>query len=272
MRSPFPGMDPYLEQHWGDVHSRLIVYAAGQLQRQLPGDLRARIEERLFVESDEVKRLGGKSDVRVVEYPHAGRVRRAHSESSAAVAEPLVISIDDDVTETYINIIEVTGERVVTSIEFLSPSNKLPGEGRDKFLSKRKTMQAAHVNIVEIDLTRSGDKNLLVGEYVIPESHRATYQACVWRGVRPSQVEIYAFPLQEVLPAIRIPLRAEDRDVHLNLQRLIDQCYEEGAFDTIDYSVPPEPRLAGRDATWVKDFIKKTKKQAGRKNGLRRHR
>jgi hypothetical protein len=23
MQSPFPGMDSYLEQHWGDVHARL---------------------------------------------------------------------------------------------------------------------------------------------------------------------------------------------------------------------------------------------------------
>lgn len=25
MKSPFPGMDPYLEQHWGDVHTSLMV-------------------------------------------------------------------------------------------------------------------------------------------------------------------------------------------------------------------------------------------------------
>src|SRR5262245_3320500 len=51
MTSPFPGMDPYLEQHWGDVHSSLIIYARDQLRRKLPGDLRARVEERVFVES-----------------------------------------------------------------------------------------------------------------------------------------------------------------------------------------------------------------------------
>jgi hypothetical protein len=34
MKSPFPGMDPWLEAHWGDVHARLIVEASNQLQRQ----------------------------------------------------------------------------------------------------------------------------------------------------------------------------------------------------------------------------------------------
>lgn len=27
MPSPFPGMDPYLEAHWGDVHTSLATYA-----------------------------------------------------------------------------------------------------------------------------------------------------------------------------------------------------------------------------------------------------
>jgi hypothetical protein len=44
MRSPFPGMDPYLEQFWGDVHHRLITYLSDAIQKQLPGDLRARVD------------------------------------------------------------------------------------------------------------------------------------------------------------------------------------------------------------------------------------
>lgn len=35
MKSPFPGMDPYLEAHWRDVHTRLIVYASDQLRSQM---------------------------------------------------------------------------------------------------------------------------------------------------------------------------------------------------------------------------------------------
>ena len=39
LKSPFPGMDPYLEAHWGDVHTRLIVYSGDQFRPQLPTDL-----------------------------------------------------------------------------------------------------------------------------------------------------------------------------------------------------------------------------------------
>lgn len=57
MTRPFPGMDPYLESHWRDIHHRLITYAADEIQTGLPQDLRARVEERVFVESDLRERL-----------------------------------------------------------------------------------------------------------------------------------------------------------------------------------------------------------------------
>lgn len=50
MASPFPGMDPYLEQFWRDVHASLIIYARDQLQTRLPAGLRVRVEERVVVE------------------------------------------------------------------------------------------------------------------------------------------------------------------------------------------------------------------------------
>jgi hypothetical protein len=42
MKSPFPGMDPYLERHWPDVHSALVMSARGVLNELLPPDLVAR--------------------------------------------------------------------------------------------------------------------------------------------------------------------------------------------------------------------------------------
>jgi len=39
--------------------------------------------------------------------------------------------------------------------------------------------------------------------------------------------------------------------VRLNLQSLIDQCYENGGYDDIDYTHPPIPPLQGEDAAWA---------------------
>jgi hypothetical protein len=44
MKSPFPGMDPYLELHWRDVHHSLCTYARDALQPQVRPALLARIE------------------------------------------------------------------------------------------------------------------------------------------------------------------------------------------------------------------------------------
>src|SRR5947208_2805181 len=73
MPSPFPGMDPYLEGHWRDVHARLIIYASDALQGVLPGSLRARVEESVLLETPEG--LGDHplfADVRLVEYTSNG--------------------------------------------------------------------------------------------------------------------------------------------------------------------------------------------------------
>ena len=61
MRSPFPGMDPYLEnsQLWSAVHSRLIVAIADDLVDQLSENYRVEIEKRTYFSSEEDSVLEG---------------------------------------------------------------------------------------------------------------------------------------------------------------------------------------------------------------------
>src|SRR5262249_45424787 len=70
MNSPFPGMDPYLEQFWPDLHARLMLYACDQLEEQLPGNLIARVEERVVLETEEDPH-GVYPDIKITE--RAGR-------------------------------------------------------------------------------------------------------------------------------------------------------------------------------------------------------
>ncbi|MBI5350560.1 MAG: DUF4058 family protein, partial [Chloroflexi bacterium] len=53
MPSPFPGMDPYLENPtmWPDLHHRLITYIADTLQPALRPNYNARIGERVYLVS-----------------------------------------------------------------------------------------------------------------------------------------------------------------------------------------------------------------------------
>ena len=66
MKSPFPGMDPYLDAHWLDVHTSLVTDARNTLNERLPEDLAASSEERVAVESsDEAREKHYYLDVRV---------------------------------------------------------------------------------------------------------------------------------------------------------------------------------------------------------------
>ena len=258
MGSPFPGMDPYLEQHWRDVHHRLVTYASDMLQLKLPPDLRARVEERVFLESEEGNYRHVYPDVRVVERGGAEQPAAVATQSGVATAEPLVIHIEHEpVTQGYIEIVDAgSGNRVVTVIEFLSPSNKTPGEGQELYLQKQREVKATPASLVEIDLTRGGRRIMLVPPERIPPSHRTTYQVCTRRGWKPHRAEVYRAGLAERLPVIPIPLRETDGDVTLDLQALIDQCYRNGRYDDLDYKAEPNPPLDPPDTAWADELLR----------------
>jgi hypothetical protein len=56
MKSPFPGMDPYLERLWPYVHHALVSFAAQQLNDKLPEDLVATDESRVAVGAISLRR------------------------------------------------------------------------------------------------------------------------------------------------------------------------------------------------------------------------
>ena len=164
----------------------------------------------------------------------------------------------EPIRQGFIEIIDIkSGRRVVTVIEVLSPSNKLPGPGRELYVKKQEELRAGGVSLVEIDLLRAGTRVLSVPLDRIPEGHRTAYAACVRRGWKTFEIEYYRIPLRERLPAITIPLRRDDRDVALDLQSLIDQCYDSGRYgDDIDYREEPEPPLAADDAGWANALLR----------------
>ena len=259
MRSPFPGMDPYLEQYWGDLHHRLVTYACDALQRRLPGDLRARMDERIFVEPTEGQGRNIVPDVRVVERGRPNE-RGIVAGDGVAVAEPFVIHFDpsEPIRQGYIEIIDIkSGRRVVTVIEVLSPSNKLPGPGKDLYLKNQEELKEGGVSLVEIDLLRTGTHVIAAPLDRIPGGLRSAYAACARRGWKPFEIEYYPIPLRQRLPAIRIPLRRADSDVALDLQALIDESYESGRYgDDIDYREDPEPPLGSDDAKWAEALLR----------------
>jgi len=259
MKSPFPGMDPYLEKYWHEVHQSLITYTRDFLQANLPAPLRARIEQRVLLEVESDNWRAVYPDVHVVEFPHASLPAAVEAETAVAIEEePLLITPQSEpLTEGYIEIVDAeSGNRVITVIEFLSPTNKLPGRGREQYLFKQRDVIRAGANLVEIDLTRTGQRTLAVPDELVPPAYRTTYQICIWRSRLPSRFELYRIPLMRRLPPLSIPLRAKDTDARMALQMQLNRCYTNGRYDDLDYRAAPNPPLNAEEAALADEMLR----------------
>jgi len=212
-----------MELDWLDVHSAMITYASDQLQRQLPQELVARIHARM-VPDDE-----------------------------CLDSEPA--------TEQYLEIADAaTRSRVITTIEFVSPTNKQPGVGQNMYLKKRVECLEAGVNFVEIDLTRGGDRFAIM-PFLTRSPVQPCYIACVRRGHDPGPIELHYLPLAQPLKPILIPLRRSDADVVLELQPLVELAYDRGRYGSLDYSRLLNPPLIFQEAAWVDDLLRAASKR-----------
>jgi hypothetical protein len=259
MPSPFPGMDPYLEAHWRDIHQRLVTYTCDALQDNLPPELRARLEERVVLEKPEGIGNGLFPDVRVIHSSRPSGEQPERAAGGVAVAEPLVVAADDEpLTEGLVEIIDAgSGNKVVTVIEVFSPTNKLPGEGLLQYRRKQRNLCRSDTSLVEIDLLLQGKHVLAVSLANIPGERRTPYMVCVRRAWVRGLAEVYPCPLSQRLPTIKVPLRPTDPDALLDLQALIEQCYRRGRYEgDLNYAVDPEPPLTGPDAEWADEMLR----------------
>ena len=256
LTNPFPGMNPFLEGSWPGVHQRLIGYISDALAEDLPEDLRTRPEEDIEIETDEPPERF-RADVAVHETWSSSLpgVRPWESEDgSVAVAEPEIIEVALLPPHRWVEIRDIKG-RLITVIEVLSPTNK-SGKGSDVYLQKQQDLLHAGVNLVEIDLLRTGATACL------PEVARALkpaigtrYLVIATRAQWPSRREVYYCPLRDPLPVIRVPLRRSDLDVPLALQPLIDRVYRTGRYWQDSHFEVLSPALTTEDAAWVEERL-----------------
>src|SRR5437763_2982895 len=175
MKSPFPGMDPFIEDRglWPDFHDDLIAEIKRSLATRLPERYFVQTGERAYVVIAGIDEKEAKPI-----YPDVGieksapRGRASQTSGALAVAEPVSDTgsvtmrafIDEHFRENFIAIYEAEpGPRLVTCIEVLSPSNKRGGKkGWKHYLRKRNALLLGKANLVEIDLVRSGRRMPMV--------------------------------------------------------------------------------------------------------------
>jgi hypothetical protein len=250
MPSPFPGMNPFLEQNdtWEEFHHNFITRTQEALTGQVGPNYLVKVEVRLYVHelSAEERRLFARADLGVT-----GEAGVGLSAPASSVTAPVQLEMPAVDIERYsaLEIRDRRNRRLVTAIEILSPTNKTPGPDRDDYLSKRQQLLNFGVNLVEIDLRRGGQRPRP------PELPACDYYVVVARAQEWGRLGMWPISLRERLPVIPIPLLPPDSDVLLDLQAVLDRTYDAADYGKYIYGETPDPPLSPEDEAWARQFI-----------------
>jgi hypothetical protein len=260
----FPGMDPYLENPrlWPGVHHALVVYIRDYLRPLITPRYIAAVEERVYLEGPD-REIIPDVWVRRGLAESAARPQSA-SQSAVAVLEdetPLLVKVLAlEIHEPYITILDrMSGQKVVTVIEVVSPTNKYAGPGHKSYLMKQEEVLASDAHLVEIDLLRTGPPVLAIP---VPIARRRAgeydYLSCVNRAKEDrEEYELYPARLRTKLPRVLIPLTGDDPDVRLEIQAVLNQTYDAGEYrERIDYRKPCTPPLPPEDQAWADGLVR----------------
>ncbi len=261
MKSPFPGMDPYIEACglWEDFHSHLIEKIHDLLAATVPEHYIVRTGERAYVvlaETEGKDEHSFQTDVGVTTRtppPPKSAQGEVALEEPATEGEPLTLraQIATEYRETFIEIYELRLERrLITCVEVLSPSNKREDSlGWEQYLRKRQGLLLGTASLVEIDLLRGGQRLPMVDPWP-----RCPYTLLVARRERAPYCRVWPAYYHRPLPAIPVPLSKPDPDVSVDLQPLVEAIYARSRYDRdIDYTRPLAP-LQPEEVAWFQQI------------------
>ena len=241
MSSPFPGMNPYLEQDdaWHSFHEHLVPRLADEIVAGTPARYFVKLDENIYLHelSADERRLLGRPDVAVVEAKRSADQTVAVSTSATAPMHAQLPAVDLE-RLSFIEIRDTRNRRLITAVELLSPANKRAGPDRDVYLAKRAKVIQQGVNYVEIDLLRGGPRMPMEG---VPA---CDYLVMVARSTEWPNAGIWPISLRDRLPDIAIPLNPPDADVVVHLQQLLHATYDAGGYERFIYEGQPEPPFA----------------------------
>jgi hypothetical protein len=175
MPSPFPGMNPYLEQSdtWEDFHHSFVTY----LQEALSA------------------KVGPNHYVKVAVRPSL---------------HELAVDVE---RYSSLEICDCRNRRLVTAVELLSHSNKTLGADRDEYLRKRSQVLRQQIHLVEIDLRRGGERprppNLPACDYyVLVARAQDRPRIAMWPIPLRDRLPVIPIPLMPPDPDVPLDLKA----------------------------------------------------------------
>ena len=225
MPSPFPGMDPYLEEErlWPAFQHQLVHTLYQMLLPGLMDRYRARVCER-------------------------------HNTIEQALFTSIV---REEHHESHLELRQRSDSRLITVVEVVSPANKVSPEGRQADLSRRHDVRRQNANVVEIDLILQGTPLL---DSLRENMPHWDYAVIVSRWTQPDRYQVYSAALSKPLPRFRVPLASDDRDTVIDLQAAVCRAFDQGDFrEQIDYQREPNTRLTDENRAWVVQRLREEK-------------
>lgn len=266
MVSPFPGMDPFLENPytWSEVHHWLIAIISEKLVPQVRPKYRVKINHRIYKVNNinnngDSSLLVGIPDVTVKTTATKQPETNQNNTSNVAILEPktkvksltVQLPITEEIKQGYLEIIDLQKGNIVTAIEILSPVNKRKGEGRTKYLKKRAEILSSLTHFVEIDLLRDYEKMPILDLDIDFD-----YHILISQSEKRPQADLYGINLPDTLPIIPIPLNKEDGFAEINLQEILNLVYERAGYDySIDYDQEIVPSLSDKYQNWCTEIL-----------------
>lgn len=256
MPSPFPGMNPYLENGslWREVHNRMIVAIANDLGTKLRPKYYAAIETRTYLDDESEGVLVGIPDAIVfaaAQSPPSSMAPVATVEVPTTQPQQVQLVEPIEIKERFLEVRAVQTHEVVTVIELLSPKNKR-GDGRISYLKKRQAVLGSQSHLVEIDFLRAYQPLPIAGVQWMGD-----YRILVSDVTQRPTAQLYSFNLPDPIPTFSLPLKPDDPALQVDLQPLLHEIYDQGNFDLrVDYtqSVPASP-LSETHQRWLHQIL-----------------
>ncbi len=254
MPSPFPGMNPYLEQAhiWRGFHTSFLVSLVAALTPRIGPRYFIELEESLYIDpTGDEPRLFAVADTAVADPDDAGNTAGAAT-ATTLVTAPFTVRVPGVTKKKLRRLVirDTQSQEVITVIEVLSPSNKTAGPDRNKYLEKRGEILTSATHFVEIDLLRGGKRMPI---HTLPDG--CDYYALVSRAWQRPEMGLWPVKLRDPLPAIPIPLRRGEPEPLIELKPVLERTYDEAGYARRIYRTLPEPPLAAADTDWAKGFL-----------------
>lgn len=224
MLSPFPGMDPYLEDLyvWPDFHHAIAIEISSVLNRDLPTPYYAitgrRIEfidpiKQLFIEVRDSKR--GHKLVTLIEILSPSNKRPGPDRDAYRAKQSEVLGSDASLIE--IDLLR-SGEHILPDLNL----------------------------------------SALVAQLDPPADYLVMVSRAWKRGGGTVGYEVFPCVLREWLPCIPVPLKEGEPEVPLDLQYVMNRAYESGPYlrGAVDYASAPDPPLSPHDLEWAAERLR----------------